>query len=146
MTAIRNAKVVWQGDLMKGQGTLTAQSSNVFQDLPVTWASRTEAPGGKTSPEELLAAAHASCFSMALSGALAKAGTPPERLEVTAAVTFERVGAGFKVSSSALEVRGTVPGIDLEAFRNAAEQAKEGCPISGALKGNVELTVKASLA
>ena len=130
---------------MKGNGVVTGESSNAYQELPVTWASRTEAPGGKTSPEELLGSAHASCFSMALSGALAKAGTPPERLEVTATVIFTQQGGAFRVKSSALEVRGKVPGSDAEKFRKAAEEAKDGCPISQALKGNVEMSVKAEL-
>ncbi len=147
MAATRRARVVWTGDLMKGNGTVTAESSGLFKDAAVTWASRTERSDGKTSPEELLAAAHASCFSMALSHGLAQGGKPPQRLEVTAVVTFAPVpGGGFKVSSSALEVTGAVPGLDAAGFQKAAEAAKDGCPISGALKGNVELSVKATLA
>ena len=111
----------------------------------VSWNARTEEPGGKTSPEELLAAAHASCFSMALSGGLARAGTPPRRLETQAVVTFDKVGDGWKVVSSALTVRGDVPDADEEAFRAAAEDAKDNCPVSQALKGNVELSVDAAL-
>jgi osmotically inducible protein OsmC len=125
---------------------VTAESSGAFKDQPVTWASRTERSDGKTSPEELVAAAHASCFSMALSHGLAGAKTPPQRLEVTATVTFEQVTGGWKVRSSALEVTGTVPGMDAAAFQAAAEGAKENCPISQALRGNVELSVKATLA
>lgn len=143
--AIRRANVVWQGDLMSGSGRVTASSSQSFKDQPVTWASRTEEPNGKTSPEELVAAAHASCFSMALSAGLAKAKTPPERLEVTAAVTFDKVGAGYKVVSSALEVKGKVPGLDAAGFQKAAAEAKDGCPISQMMKGNVELSVNATL-
>jgi osmotically inducible protein OsmC len=143
--AIRRAQVVWDGDLMSGGGRATASSSQAFRDLPVSWASRTEEPNGKTSPEELVAAAHASCFSMALSGALARAKTPPTRLEVTAVVTFDKAGAGWKVVSSALEVKGSVPGIDAAAFEKAANDAKEGCPISQMMKGNVQLSVKATL-
>jgi len=146
MAATRKAHVVWTGDLMKGSGTVTAESSGLFRDAGVTWAARTERSDGKTSPEELLAAAHASCFSMALSAGLGRAGTPPSRLEVSATVTFDKVGDGWKVTSSALEVRGQVPGIDAAKFQAAAEAAKDGCPISGALKGNVELSVKATLA
>jgi lipoyl-dependent peroxiredoxin len=146
VAAIRRARAVWTGDLIHGKGLLTAESSGAFKDAPVTWASRTEKPDGKTSPEELVAAAHASCFSMALSFGLGNAGTPPQRLEVTAVVTFEQVPGGFKVKSSALEVKGTVPGVDAAGFQKAAEAAKDGCPISQALKGNVELSVKASLA
>lgn len=145
MTAVRRARVVWTGDLMKGQGTVDGESSGLLRSMPVTWASRTESPGGKTSPEELLAAAHATCFSMALSHALATAGTPPEKLEVGCAVTFELSAAGPKVKSSALEVKGTVKGLDAAAFQKAAEGAKDGCPISQALKGNVELSVRAEL-
>jgi osmotically inducible protein OsmC len=145
MAAIRRANVVWEGDLIHGKGTLNASTSNAFSSLPVTWASRTEAADGRTSPEELLAAAHASCFAMALSFGLANGGTPPERLEVNATVTFDRVGEGFKVVSSALTVRGRVPGLDAAGFQKAAEGAKDGCPISGALKGNVDLSVDAKL-
>ncbi|MGH2355915.1 MAG: OsmC family peroxiredoxin [Chloroflexota bacterium] len=145
MAAVRRAEVTWQGDLMSGSGVASAASSQQFNQLPVSWAARTEQPGGKTSPEELLAAAHASCFAMALSGALARAGTPPQRLEVSADVTFDQVAAGWRVTSSALTVRGQVPGMDAAAFRQAAEAAKDGCPISQALKGNVQLSVEASL-
>ena len=130
---------------MSGAGTVSATSSGLFTGLPVSWASRTAAVDGRTSPEELLAAAHASCFSMALSAGLGKAGTPPTKLEVGASVTFVQIEGGWKVSSSALTVVGTVPGIDAAAFQAAAEGAKDGCPISGALKGNVELSVAATL-
>ena len=145
MAAIRRADVVWEGDLIKGKGTVSASTSKVFTDLPVTWASRTEAADGRTSPEELVAAAHASCFAMAFSFGLANAGTPPQRLDVSATVTFDRVGDGFKVVSSALTVKGKVPGLDAAGFAKAAEDAKENCPISVALKGNVALSVQASL-
>ncbi len=145
MAATRRAEATWSGDLVSGSGFVSAVTSNVFTDLPVTWAARTEEPEGKTSPEELVAAAHAACFSMAFSGALARAGTPPTRLEVSADVTFEKVEAGWKVASSALTVRGEVPGISADDFKAAAEGAKDGCPISGALKGNVELSVEATL-
>jgi len=145
MAAVRRAEATWQGDLMKGSGQTTAVSSHAFSSLPVSWAARTEESGGKTSPEELVAAAHASCFSMALSAGLGRAGTPPERLDVSAAVTFDKVGDGWKVVSSALTVRGKVPGMDAAAFTQAAEAAKEGCPISQALKGNVDLSVEATL-
>ena len=145
MAAVRRAQVTWEGDLMSGSGTTSAGTSGLFSELPVSWASRTENPDGRTSPEELLAAAHASCFSMALSGALARAGTPPQKLEVSAEVTFDKADSGWKVTSSALRVRGTVPGADDAAFRQAAETAKDNCPISGALKGNVEMSVDAEL-
>jgi osmotically inducible protein OsmC len=145
MAAVRRADVIWEGDLMKGSGVVTASSSQAFDKLPVTWASRTESPDGRTSPEELVAAAHASCFAMALSYGLANDGTPPERLEVSAQVTFDRTDAGFRVTSSALTVRGRVPGLDAEGFRKAAEGAKDNCPISKALEGNVQLSVEPSL-
>ncbi len=146
MAAVRRAEVTWQGDLQAGSGVVSAASSGLFRQLPVSWAARTEEPGGKTSPEELLAAAHASCFAMALSAGLGRAGTPPQRLEVTAEVTFDRVDGGWRVTSSRLTVRGQVPGIDQERFRQAAEAAKDGCPISQALKNNVALSVEATLA
>lgn len=145
MSAIRRADVSWSGDLASGSGVVSASSSNAFSSLPVSWAARTESPDGKTSPEELVAAAHASCFAMAFSGALARAGTPPGRLEVSAEVTFDKLDAGWRVVSSALTVRGSVPGISAEDFRAAADAAKDGCPISQALKGNVALSVDASL-
>lgn len=139
------AEATWHGSLTEGSGTVSAKSSSNFSDVPVSWASRTEAHQGRTSPEELLAAAHASCYAMALSGGLARQGHPPERLEVSATVTFDKVGDGFKVTTSELNVRGKVPGVDAETFKQAAEAAKDGCPISGALKGNVTLSVEATL-
>lgn len=145
MAAVRHAEVVWNGDLTAGSGMITYVSSGAFTRLPVSWASRTEAHDGRTSPEELLAAAHAACFSMALSAGLGRAGTPPTRLDVKAVVTFDKTDAGWKVVSSALQVRGVVPGATAEAFKAAAEAAKDGCPISGALKGNVALSVEATL-
>jgi osmotically inducible protein OsmC len=146
MAAVRRADATWNGDLASGKGKVSASSSGVFKGLDVSWARRSEADAnGVTSPEELLAAAHASCFAMALSGGLGRAGTPPEQLDVTANVTFDKVGDGFKVVSSALDVRGKVPGMDAAAFQKAAEGAKDGCPISQALKGNVALSVTASL-
>jgi len=145
MAAIRRAEATWSGALTTGSGTVSALSSGLFTDLPVSWAARTEAPGGKTSPEELLAAAHAACFEMALSGALGRAGTPPDRLDVSAEVTFDKLDAGWRVVSSALTVRGVVPGISAADFIAAAEATKDGCPISVALMGNVALSVEATL-
>ena len=145
MAATREARAVWNGDLMSGTGQVSATSSGKFSDLPVSWSARTEAPGGRSSPEELLAAAHASCFAMALSGGLARAGTPPNRLEVSSKVTFDKVGDSWTVVSSELEVKGDVPGADAAKFAQAAEAAKENCPVSRALKGNVRLSVKANL-
>ena len=145
MAAKREARAVWEGDLLSGSGVVTASTSQAFNELPVSWASRTEASDGRTSPEELVAAAHASCFCMALSAGLGRGGTPPERLQVSATVTFEKIEAGWKVASSVLTVKGRVPGLDQAGFAKAAEGAKDGCPISGALKGNVELSVEATL-
>ena len=139
------AEATWQGSLTEGAGIVSGRSSAKFTDLPVSWASRTEAHQNRTSPEELLAAAHASCFAMALSAGLGRQGHPPERLDVSATVTFDKVGEGFKVTTSELTVRGKVPGVDAETFRQAAEAAKDGCPISSALKGNVALSVEATL-
>ena len=146
MSAIRRAEVTWTGDLATGGGAVSAVSSGLFSELPVSWAARTEGPQGQTSPEELLAAAHASCFAMALSAGLGRGGTPPTGLEVSAEVTFDKVGDGWRVVSSHLTVRGTVPGISAADFVAAAEGAKDGCPISQALKGNVVLSVDATLA
>lgn len=143
MAAERRAHVTWTGDLAGGSGTYTLASG--AGGGRVTWASRAEEPAGLTSPEELIAAAHASCFSMALAHQLAQGGTPPTRLETDATATFERTEAGFRLTRMALEVRGLVPGIEEAAFRAAAEQAKEGCPVSRALAGNVEITVDAAL-
>lgn len=146
MPAIRRASVSWKGDLVSGRGTLTAASSGAFNALPVTWASRTENPDGRTSPEELIAAAHASCYSMAFSSDLARAGSPPESLDVTCEVAFDRVGGSWTVVSSALTVRARVPGISAERFQEIAAGAKENCPISRALKGNVAVSLDAHLA
>jgi len=146
MAAVRQARAVWSGDLAKGSGEVSAVTSGKFSALPVSWGARTEAPQGKTSPEELLAAAHASCFAMALSAGLAKAGRPPKKLDVTSTVTFDKVGADWTVVSSELEVKGEVPGMDAAAFAKAAEDAKDGCPISRALKNNVKLSVRPTLA
>ena len=142
----RRADAVWEGSLAQGSGVVTLTSSGAAGPLPVTWASRTARSEGKTSPEELVAAAHASCYCMALSHILGEAGTPPERLDASATVTFAQIEGGFKVASSALTVKGVVPGLDAAGFKKAAEEAKDGCPISGALKGNVALSVEASLA
>lgn len=145
MAAVRSASITWTGDLASGSGSVSANSSGQFTELPVSWSARTEDPGGKTSPEELLAAAHASCYAMAFSGGLARAGTPPDELHVSAEVTFDKVDDGWKIVSSAIQVLGRVPGCSVEAFRAAAEEARDGCPISQALKGNVELSVDATL-
>ena len=145
MATTRRADATWSGDLLSGRGTVTAATTSVFSELPTTWASRIGEPEGTTSPEELLAAAHASCFSMACSNELAKAGTPPSRLSVTVAVTGDKLDTGWTVLSAAITVRGVVPGATEQSFREAAEKARDGCPISKALKGNVELSVEAAL-
>ena len=145
MATTRRAEATWNGDLMSGSGMVSAVSSGVFTDLAVTWVSRAEEPGGKTSPEELVAAAHAACYCMALSNGLSKAGTPPTKLEVSATVTFEVAAEGARVEFSALTVRGEVAGVDAATFNEAAETAKDGCPISKALQGNVALSVEATL-
>lgn len=145
MSAIRHANVTWTGNLASGSGVVSAGSSRTFSELPVSWAARTELPDGRTSPEELLAAAHASCFSMALAADLTRAGKAPERLEVGAAVTFDKTEGGWRVVSSVLTVRGRVPGMDAATFQHVAEGAKDMCPISQALKGNVSLGLEATL-
>jgi osmotically inducible protein OsmC len=139
----RKAEVVWQGDLMNGSGTIGEVGSGAFGPLDVSWAARAEEPNGKTSPEELIAAAWASCFAMALSAGLAKAGNPPEKLETSATVTFQ---PGEGIIRGALTVRGTVPGLDDDGFRAAADAAKQNCPVSKALAGIPEVTLDAALA
>jgi len=145
MGTTRTATVTWAGALAEGSGTVSAATSELFTDLPVSWASRTEASNGRTSPEELLAAAHSSCFAMALSGGLARGGTPPDHVHVSATVTFDKVGDAWTVTRSELDVVGVVPGLDEAGFDAAAQAAKDGCPISRALAGNVELSVSAAL-
>lgn len=142
---IRRADVTWTGDLNSGSGTINGVTSGSLGNLPVSWGSRTEEHRGNTSPEELLAAAHASCFSMSLSSRLAKAGHPPERLETSSEIVFRKEEAGWKVAESRITVRARVPGISEDAFQTAAEGARDGCPISVALAGNVELSVDATL-
>ena len=145
MAAVRTATVTWNGDLATGSGSVSAGTSQLFTDLPVSWASRTEDWNGRTSPEELLAAAHASCYAMALSAGLARAGTPPEHLHVEAEVTFDKVGDAWTVVSSRLIVMGHVDGMSPDEFDAAAEDASLGCPISRALSGNVDISVEATL-
>ena len=145
MATTRQADATWAGDLLKGRGTVTAATTGVFRDLPTTWASRIGEPEGVTSPEELLAAAHASCYSMAFSNELAKAGTPPTRVKVSVAVTGDKLESGWTVLSSAITVSAVVPGATEAGLQDAATKAKDGCPISKALKGNVELSVEATL-
>jgi lipoyl-dependent peroxiredoxin len=141
MAAESKATTVWEGDLAHGRGT-TRAASGALPEVEVTWAARTERAPGTTSPEELLAAAHASCFCMALSHELGQAGNAPERLEASATVTFV---PGEGVKSSKIVVSGRVPGLDQASFEEAARGAGENCPISQALKGNIEITVNATL-
>jgi lipoyl-dependent peroxiredoxin len=140
--AERTATTAWEGDLAHGNGSVNL-NSGATGELPVTWASRTERSEGRTSPEELIAAAHASCFSMALSHELAEGGHAPEHLDVSATVTLDEVDGGPKITSSKLTVRGRVPGIDQAAFEEAAQAAGQGCPVSGAL--SLDISVDAQL-
>ena len=141
----RRAEVVWEGGLAQGSGSVTAGTGTV-SELPVTWASRVERPDGRTSPEELLAEAHATCFAMALSNTLNEAGSPPERLDVTAVVSAELGDEGLRVTASDLTVVGRVPGMDASHFERIAGDAERSCPISNALRGNLDIRVNASLA
>jgi osmotically inducible protein OsmC len=145
MAETRHATATWSGNLTEGSGMLLYISSGAFSRLPITWGSRTAAHEGRTSPEELLAAAHASCFSMAFANQLAKNGTVAEKLDVRVDVTADKLDAGWTVLSSAIKVTGVVPGIDAATFGQLAEAAKDGCPISRAIAGNVELSVEATL-
>jgi osmotically inducible protein OsmC len=142
MATDRKAEVTWQGDLMSGSGSVDSVTSGTFGGLDVSWTARTEEPNGKTSPEELIAAAHAACFSMAFSNVLAQAGHAPEQLNTSATVTFQ---PGEGITKSALEVVGRVPGMDASAFQQAAEQAKVNCPVSKALAGVPEISLTARL-
>lgn len=139
--AERRASATWYGDLFEGRGTVSAETSSLFSEADVTWAARTEAPGGKTSPEELIAAAHASCFGMALSNELSSRGHTPERLGVSATSTFE----DGTITRMALEVEADVPGTDKAAFDEALAAAEQSCPVSNALRGNVEIEVTSNL-
>jgi osmotically inducible protein OsmC len=144
MGTIRRAHAVWEGTLASGSGKASA-ASRAFRELPISWDARSENPDNQTSPEEMLAAAHASCFAMALSAELAKMRLNPERLMVDAAVAFEKLEAGWRVTTSTISVRGKVPGADAARFAKAAEAAKDGCPISLALRGNVKISLEAVL-
>jgi len=141
----RQAHAVWEGSLIGGKGELEFASSGIGR-YPVTWASRVESADGRTSPEELLAAAHAACYAMAFSHTLAEAGNQADRLHVTSTVRLEpKEGGGIVVTRSALEVVGVVPGLDQASFQAAADQAELGCPISNAIRNNVQITVQATL-
>jgi len=141
MATTRQAHTVWEGDLLQGKGVVTFDSSGIGEQ-PVSWPSRAEQANGKTSPEELIAAAHSSCFAMALSHGLAGAGTPPTRLQTKADVTFQ---PGTGITGIHLTVRGEVPGLDAQGFQSAAEDAKKNCPVSQALAGTT-ITLTAELA
>jgi lipoyl-dependent peroxiredoxin len=142
---VREAEIVWEGTVSRGSGVVRAASSGAFE-LATTIASRVGDPEGKTSPEELLAAAHASCFVTSLGSELARAGTPPERLEVRCTITMDEVGdVGHRIVSSAIEARGTVPGADAAAFAQAAEAADAGCPFSALIRASATVTVEANL-
>jgi len=143
MATDRTAQVTWHGSLMEGDGTITSTTSGAIGEQPVSWASRAEDANGKTSPEDLIAAAHAACFAMALSHGLAQAGTPPDELNTSATVTFQ---PGEGITKIALTVEGRVPGIDESAFLEAAEGAKANCPVSKALAGVPDISLDAQLA
>jgi lipoyl-dependent peroxiredoxin len=144
MATEKTAQATWAGTLAEGQGSFSLGSGAVT-DQAVTWKARAE-EGEGTSPEELIAGAHASCVLMALAAELARRRTPPTRLESEATTTFEQVGEGFGITAVKLTIRGEVNGVDEAGFKEAAEQAKENCPVSQALKGNVEISLDASLA
>jgi lipoyl-dependent peroxiredoxin len=141
--AQRTAGVVWEGTLASGVGALSTGSGGL--ELPVTWASRTERPDGKTSPEELIAAAHASCFAMALALVLGENHTPSKRLTVTAACTLDEVDGAPRITTVALTVNARVPDLDRAGLKRNVEQAAELCPVSNALRGNVEISVRDEL-
>jgi osmotically inducible protein OsmC len=142
MATERKAEVTWQGDLMSGSGRIDSVTSGAVGGLAVSWPARSEEPDGMTSPEELIAAAHATCFSMALSHGLAQEGHAPEQLHTSATVTFQ---PGEGITKIALDVSGRVPGLDGDGFQRAAEDAKENCPVSKALASVPEITLTARL-
>ncbi len=145
MPMVRKAHAQWQGDLLNGKGTVGFEAG-ALPEVPVTWRARAESTDGKTSPEELLAGAHAACFAMALSHGLAKGGTPAQSLSVRAECTFDKVGDGFRVTKMQLHVTAKVPGADRSKFEELARTTGEkGCPISQALAGNVPISVSAHL-
>lgn len=145
MAQLRSATAHWSGDLDDGGGAVSAVSSGVIAEAPITWRARTEEAGGMTSPEELLAAAHAACYSMAVSNELSKAGYPPERVEVSVGIEADKATGGWTVLTSRISLRARVPGIDEETFHQKAEAAKGGCPISRVMAGNVDIELQATL-
>jgi osmotically inducible protein OsmC len=144
MAVERKGNATWEGDLMGGSGQVSTESG-VVRNATVKWSSRAEQADENTSPEELIAAAHATCVSMALANGLAQAGTPPQRLESEATATFDQTDEGFRLTTMRLKIRGQVEGLDEDAFRQAAENAKANCPVTKALEGNVELSLDAAL-
>ncbi|MDQ3895775.1 MAG: OsmC family peroxiredoxin [Actinomycetota bacterium] len=140
--ADRTASAIWEGDLFEGHGTVSAVSSGLFSEADISWPARTEEPAGKTSPEELIAAAHAACFCMALSNELSTRGHPPARLEVQATCSFE---PGKGITTMALDVTAEVPGVDDAGFREGLDAAEESCPVTNALRGNVDIQVEGRL-
>ena len=142
--AVRESEVLWEGPLARGTGTLTS-GSGALDQLAVTWASRTERPDGKTSPEELIASAHASCFAMALALVLGENDTPPERVTVSAACTLDEVDGAPRITTVELTVRARVPELAADQFDGAVNQAAALCPVSNALQGNVTIRVDSKL-
>lgn len=142
-TAERRAEVVWTGNLQSGSGTFDLASSGAWQGAPISFATRTENPNGNTSPEELIAAAHASCYAMALSNVLHEGGNDAEELRVNATCVLDM--GSLKITSEVLDVTGRVPGIDAEGFQQAVEQADQICPVTNALRGSAEIQVNATL-
>ena len=143
--ATRNAEVTWDGSLARGSGVLSS-GSHALQNLPVTWSARTEAPEGKTSPEELIAAAHATCFTMALALVLGEAGTPPERLTTSADCILAEVDGAPRITDITLRVRADAQSLDEAAFNDAVAKAAALCPVSNALRDNVAISIDAALA
>jgi osmotically inducible protein OsmC len=139
----RRAHVVWEGDLLGGQGNFTTESSKAMTESPVTFASRVERPDGRTSPEELIASAHATCYAMALSNVLSEGGNAPEHLEVDTVCVLD--DQSLKITTVDLDVRGRVPGMDQGQFESATHQAEQLCPVSNALRGNVDIRLQAGL-
>ena len=142
MATDRRAEVTWRGSLLEGSGTIRSTTSGKLGEQPVSWVNRSEDNPDATSPEELIAAAHAACFSMALSSGLAKGGTPADELNASATVTFQ---PGEGITKIALTVEGRVPGLDAAEFEEAAQGAKENCPVSKALAAVPEITLEARL-
>ena len=144
--ADRTATATWNGTLTEGSGTVALTSSGIVHSAPISWHARTETSDGQTSPEELLAGAHAACFAMAFTNTLVKAGHQPEGVEVRATCTFAQRDGGFAVTTMQLWTRATIAGIDEAAYQELAETAKQNCPISRAIAGNVEVSLTAELA